>query len=376
MSRNGMRWPVVTSALTLALALGVAGCGGKLDDTYGTSRGPSVNGTGVLSSLLKKHGHEVRVGIRLNDELANWSDGIIRFATYPGPPGRDEASWFRTWLGENPGRWLIYVPRDFDTVPEYWKTVRDDPNTAREPDRKSEAEENREQAADWPRHLPPKAKSAASGREWFDVDTAWTPPRVCQKLTGPWAEGVSAASAALTVHEPLKKGSGTVLLEGDGKPLVIEKKSGGSAALFIANGSFLLNEALINPARRPLADRVVDWVDERGNGRIAMVEGSFLLGSEEPPSLWNLLARLPYLQWIAAQVCAAALMATLARAPRLGRPRPAPRSEADRPVAHSLALGALLSKTTAEGEAVAILQRYRGWRHPREGKAIDSSKTT
>ncbi len=374
MSRGKMTWLVMASAS--AFISGMAGCGGVLDDTYGASRGQSVNGTAVLASLLKKHGHDIRVGIRLNEELGNWSDGIIRFATYPGPPSRDEATWFRTWLQQKPGRWLIYVPLDFDTTPEYWTTVRDDPKTAADPVRKAEAEKNREQAADWSRQLPARPKSLASGSEWFDVDTAWNPPRVCQKLNGPWAEGVNAASAALTVHEPLRKGTSTVLLEADDKPIVLEKEWGDSAALFIANGSFLLNEALVNPARRPLADRVVHWVDERGRGRIAMVEGSFLLGKDEPPSLWNLLVRLPFLRWIAAQVCVAALMATLARAPRLGRPRPAPRSEADRPAAHALALGALLSKTTAEHEAAAILERYRRWRHPRDGNALHTSNKT
>ena len=40
------------------------------------------------------------------------------------------------------------------------------------------------------------------------------------------------------------------LLEEDGKPLVVEKMIGRGKALLLANGSFLLNEALVNPARR------------------------------------------------------------------------------------------------------------------------------
>ena len=32
----------------------------------------------------------------LNKELADWADGIVRFAPYPGPPAEDEAAWYRT----------------------------------------------------------------------------------------------------------------------------------------------------------------------------------------------------------------------------------------------------------------------------------------
>ena len=70
--------------------------------TYGTSRGTSLNGTSVLPRCFAISGHEVRTAIRLNDELADWADGIVRFAPYPGPPDREEAAWYRTgspWHG-------------------------------------------------------------------------------------------------------------------------------------------------------------------------------------------------------------------------------------------------------------------------------------
>ena len=71
-------------------------------------------------------------------------------------------------------------------------------------------------------------------------------------------------SAALTVHEPLKAGENEVLLTGDGEVLALEWEVGrGSRVLAIANGSFLLNLPLVNPARRPLAERS-RRVDRRG----------------------------------------------------------------------------------------------------------------
>ena len=104
------------------------------------------------------------------------------------------------------------------------------------------------------------------------------------------------------------------------------------------------------------------WPD-RETDHVAFVEGTFVLGGEEAtPSLWKLLERLPALKWVAVQMAVAALFAALARAPRLGRPRPDPPSGADRPAAHAEALGALLEASRATKESLDLLDRYRVWR--------------
>jgi hypothetical protein len=323
-----------------------------------------LNGTEALVRLLKNRGHEVRVAIRLNETVSTWSGGIVRFATYPGPPAEEEAAWLRAWLSDAPGRWLIYVVRDFDAAHEYWKNIAASPAVSDDPERKEEAEENRDKTADWVSGLPPKAKPAAAPVTWFAVDSPWAPPRICKQLGGPWAEGIDAAAAAISVHEPLKAANSQVLLKGDGKPLVVEKEIGEGTALFIANGSFLINEALANPARRPLAERVVEWAD-RGVTQVAIVEGSWLFQEAESPTLWDLLKRIWAFRWVVFQVSVAALAATLARAPRLGRPRPPMPSASDRPAEHALALGALLKRAASPANARELLERYRRWRHPK-----------
>ena len=88
--------------------------------------------------------------------------------------------------------------------------------------------------------------------------------------------------AGLTVHEPLKTARGFVLLEGDGKPLVIEKAIGRGKVLVIASGAFLLNEAVVNPARRPLAERVVEWIAD-DSSEVALVEGRLCWGVRRKP---------------------------------------------------------------------------------------------
>ena len=184
--------------------------------------------------------------------------------------------------------------------------------------------------------------------------------------------GIDAAAAGLTVHEPLKTARGSILLEGDGKPLVVEKVIGQGSVLVIANGSFLLNEAVVNPARRPLAERVIRWAAREAK-QVALVEGAFVLGGEAAtPTIWDLLRRIPSLRWVAIQVGLAALLASLARAPRLGRPRPDPPSGADRPAEHALALGALLARAKAAPEARELLDRYQRWRYPRTSRAAET----
>jgi hypothetical protein len=189
---------------------------------------------------------------------------------------------------------------------------------------------------------------------------------VCTTLGGPWALGVDATAAGLTVHEPLKPLRGRTLLEADGKPFVVERSNGKSAnMLFFANGSFLLNEALAHPARRALADQAVAWIGEPGE-KIGMIEGAFVLaGDLAMPTMWDLLGRLASMRYAAIHLGIAGLIAAWARAPRLGRPRPDEPSGADRPAAHAEALGALLARSRASGLAQATLERYRRWRFPR-----------
>ncbi len=360
---------LLTATGTMLIAPGMSGCGAGFDATYGKSRGASLNGTSVLTRMLRDSGHEVRTAIRLNDELADWAEGIVRIAPYPGPPARDEAVWYRNWLSARRDRWLIYVVRDFDTVAEYWKSVRDDLTDSSGASRRAEAEQKRSEAADWVERLPKKAKPAADLVEWFAADTAWNPPRICTKLSGPWAASIDAAAAGLTVHEPLKTAWGSILLQGDGKALVVDKVIGQGKVLVIANGSFLLNEAVVNRARRPLAELVIQWAAREAK-KVALVEGAFVLGGEAAtPTIWDLLRRIPSLRWVAIHVGLAALLASLARAPRLGRPRPDPPSGADRPAEHALALGALLARAKAAPEARELLDHYQRWRYPRTSRA-------
>ena len=323
--------------------------------------------------MLRQRGHEVRPAIRLTEELSEWAQGIVRFAPYPGPPEEKEAEWYRQWLAGDHQRWLIYVVRDFDTQVEYWTQVRDGISKTADPERYNEAEAKRVAAAIETTSPPDKAensqpkkpKPTGNPHDWFKTEAVSPAPKICTKLEGPWAKDIDAAAAGLSLHDAVISDDRSVLLSSEGKPLVLDKSAVFAGnILIIANGSFLLNEALVKPARRPLALRVAEWPD-RELQQIAMLESSYVTSDEEETTtLWKLIERMLSFRWVAIQMAIAGVFAALARAPRLGRPRPDPPSGADRPAAHAEALGALLARGRATTESIELLERYRQWRWP------------
>lgn len=359
MSRCALRPRRAGTLLVLAF---LAGCGGEVESDYGRARDRSLNGTAVFARLLRARGHQVRTAVRLTPQLNEWADVLVRFAPYAGPPEEEEANWYLEWLTTGQGRAMIYVPRDYDAWTEYWDQV-----LARLPQDQAELRTQAQKQRDRPRNrsigAETRPKHVGRPEDWFAVDTTSTAPEVCKTLTGPWSRGIDAARAALPRHETLEVESETVLLEGDGRALVMEwSRFNDSRVLVVGNGSFLLNAALLNPARRPLAARMADWAGE-GPLRVALVEGRFVLHDAADRTIFDLF-RVPPFGWVAAQLLVLGLAACLARAPRLGRARPEPPSGEERPAAHPEALGALLARTGQAADARAILESYRRWRNP------------
>ncbi|QDV34199.1 DUF4350 domain-containing protein [Tautonia plasticadhaerens] len=362
------------TSVALAVVASLSGCGGtEIDTTYGLTRGESVNGTGVFAELLRHRGHEVRTARRLNDELGDWAETLVRFAPYSGPIEREEAEWYLDWQLSRPGRRLIYVCRDGGAEAEYWSAAlaslpADAPQAQRE-----RIEARLADAGGWGSQPAPPGTEPADPETWFGLDTTGGMTPACSSLEGPWAEGVDPASAAIPVNRALDSvgEAEAPLLVGDGRILAMdwtwEMEAGGddrSAVLVLANGAFLLNAAMVPPGRRPLAVRAAGWAGEEPRN-VAFVEGSFLLGEETPmPTPWDVIRQIPALGVVAGHFLALALAAALSRAVILGRPRPAPSSGADRPRAHAEALGDLMARVGGDRAARAILASYRRWRRP------------
>ncbi|MEO6809997.1 MAG: hypothetical protein ABI353_12865 [Isosphaeraceae bacterium] len=351
----------------------ISGCGEGIDATYGRARDQSVNGTGALAHLFRARGDEVRVTVRLNDEVAAWSDTIVRFAPYSGLIDRREAEWYDDWLAEDPDRRLIFVVRDYDAESEYWSAMLARlPKTA-DKELRERAERRRDATKDWADRSVDIARNPVFSGEWFELTKGAASPKLCKRLKGPWASGLNPKTSTLTRHRAIKPDpKSRILLTGDGEALVVEQPNYDADVpqiLIVANGSFLLNLPLVNRARRPLAGKVVDWSGS-ATRQVAFVESRSPTdpAGERSPSVFSLLWIEPF-GWIAAHLGAFGLLTALVAAARLGRARPEPPAGADRPAAHAEALGDLLARSRDADAARTHLDAYRRWRHASSGPA-------
>ena len=109
-------------------ALVLSGCGvPDLATQYGrqqsTGMMASVNGTDLLAELFTKAGHKTYFRRTLvTDELSS-ADVIIWFPNDYSAPTDEVCEWFDGWLAAVPGRTVVYVGRDYDAAPVYWKTM-------------------------------------------------------------------------------------------------------------------------------------------------------------------------------------------------------------------------------------------------------------
>ena len=359
--------PLRNPALFLAIALIPAGCATEVDTTYGKTRGQSINGVGTFAEVLRQQGHEVRGAVRLTETLGDWADVVVRISERGGRPGREEGEWMLEWLRAGSGRKVVYVVRDYDSESEFWAAMLAAEPSNASPGHVRQVERNRDHSKSWAGETPREAKETAKDEEWFALRPKPPLPSTCKSLEGPWAEGIDAKAAAITKHDGFKASeSEPVLLSGDGLPLVISwTLDNRSEVLALANGSFLLNAALLNHARRPLATRVVDWIGPDAEN-VAIVMGrdpAADQGESGATSPFHLFQVDPF-GWVATHILIFLSLIALVRAVRLGRPRPEPPSGVERPSAHPEALGLLLARTGRADAARFLIETYRRWRHP------------
>ena len=360
----------IKAILPALLAIAASGCSTSgLDRTYGKVRSVSVNGTGAFAGSLRERGHQVRTFSRLGTRLDDWADAIVRFAPMPGPPDKNEAQWYDRWLDAAPNRLVVYIPYDFDAAHEYWSRLLNDLPADAAPRTVERVTDARDKSANWASQPRVGVTAAPSSDDvWFKVEGPKGTALTHKTLGGPWGEGLDAAKVALPNRSSLKPGNEDVLLSADGLPLAIDwDRHNLSRVLVLANGAFLLNEPMTEPARLPLASRVADWItwDDVSDvnrldavravpKKVAFVEGRFVTVDKTKPKDSDHRLEI--------QLGLLGLAACLAAAPRLGRARPEAPSGADRPVAHPEALGALLARTGRASEARGMLETYRRWR--------------
>jgi hypothetical protein len=374
-------------ALLLALLSYCCGCGTgapRIDDTYGERRGTSVNGTGVLAGMFEEAGHTVRSWHAISPALDRF-DVVVWFPQDFRVPNEEQRDRLEEWLGEKPGRTLIYVGRDYNAAVTYWKTV-----AASAPaDQAPLIQEQLDEAND--RHqLQRTALPADRDCGWFILHREAEERRV-KSLEGPFSAGVDAANAEIVLaarleppdedsrsnslaspfwapsptryrSEPLLSSRGDLLVDRVTSADWDQDPSEPSQILVVTNGSFLLNLPLVNREHRKLAGRLID---ECGTSKkVVFLEASGdLLVADSDPQRSEITGMELFLVWpinaILLHVAALAIVLCFYAYPIFGRPRELPPSSRSDFGKHIDALGRLLARVEADGYARDRLAEYQ-----------------
>jgi len=377
----------------IALTTTLVGCddGEHLSRHYGQQGGAlgrdSVNGTAVLAKMFRDAGHRVIIKRALTPSLGD-ADVLVWFPDDFEPPSEEVVTWLEEWLYWKDGGILIYVDRNFDAAIPYWDAVI--PRSA-EP-MASEMRSRRNEVL--------KEFGAERTRDtdviesrWYNYDT--TPPRRrVTTLSGPWSEGIDASQTEIELYGKISPGQfdyeyRDVLLSSgedaivtsiltddavdieysdstfpvDDLTLYANKENWeASELILVANGSFLLNESLVNKENRKLAGRLVDRC--AGKKTVVFLESSYggiPIKDRDPPSqITSSLAifRVWPLNIILVHLAIVGVVFSIACWPIFGRPRHLKAASITNFGHHISALGSMLARTENRQFARAQIDDY------------------
>lgn len=358
--------------------------------TYGQRRGymgsRSVNGTAVLAGMFEKSGHKVRSITRLSPSV-NKADILVWAPNDYEPPTEEQRDWLENWLQEGYGRTVIYIGRDYDAAPDYWRDVK--PHA---PPGEQENYEKNLAGAQANYNVTRETPKAPEYARWFTRRDDGKTKQVTQ-LSGPWAEDIDASQVHIPVRSRLDVAvvadrpaadtqpllSAEVLLDSDAGPLVTELSDPSfveGSVLIVQNGAFTLNYPLVNHEHRKLAAKLVDHAEEySGLGDVVFLEtgrgGPTILDKEPPESesgglaflhVWPLNAVVLHLTLVGIVLCFAVAMI-------FGRPRELPTTGISDFGRHVAALGRMLAQSKDRAYAQARLTQYRTQAQRASGKS-------
>ena len=352
--RAGSLWIVLACGAVLL----AGGCAQEeLDTTYGRMRVPleraSVNGTDVLAGMFSAAGHQVASRRTLiTSDLAS-AQTIVWFPDDYAAPSQEVCDWFDEWLSGDPGRTLVYVGREFDAAPIYWRKMI--PLVSSEL-RKDYRE--RLTAASLMARVHAKLSDEERRCDWFSLEPE--AQRDVHELTGPWRDGIDRTKVEIEIYSRIDFRFEPQRLLTSKKDLLVASLSDpawqGSRLIAVTNGSFLLNLPLVNHEHRKLAGKLIAAVGPPG--RVVFLESGRGGPPIDPPAdaspLWSLFGAWP-LNAILLQLAVLGIIFCFARWPIFGRPQ--------QPVAESLsdfgkhvaAVGELLRRTKDRNYARARL---------------------
>jgi hypothetical protein len=206
-------------------------------------------------------------------------------------PNQEQCEWVLQWLDDSPGRTLIYIGRDFDAEPLYWRKARSQAARDQAPEmirREAQAQAR----CDRVRMIAPDNDSC----ELFDYERDVAPRDVTQlDQVSRWRTGIDAAKLGIRLESRIKPPKISTyglpnrdyeldpLLRSNGEYIAYRIRAASSQLIVVANGSFLLNLPLVNHEHRKLAAKLVNSCGQPG--RVAFLEGSTIRVFDEEPTM-------------------------------------------------------------------------------------------
>jgi hypothetical protein len=335
------------------------GCERKHDDIeteYGERSelrlASSVNGYGVLADMFAKAGHSVSTQSDLTPELKNSADAIVYAPDSFAPPDDATVEWFEEWLKTKPDRTLIYIGRDFDGAPIYWRKIRSQVPVKNQPEVDRRMRAAQAEFLIKRRAIPDETTNG----KWFNIASGKLDHRDVRKLEGDWSVGIDAKdveielNSRIEANDDVEPESEKLLTAPHDKGLesdvIAFRKvykipgtrrffvfNGTSQLIVVANGSFLVNLALVNKEHRKLVQRLMDntgrshrvvFLHANAPTRIRESSGG---GGEETASVLDVFSVWPLsvilIQWIAVLA-----LFCFSRWPIFGPPRDPPSAPA------------------------------------------------
>jgi hypothetical protein len=253
-----------------------------------------VNGTAVFAEMFEGAGHRVSSWTSLSPRL-DQADCVVWFPNDFQPPSPEVVAWFERWLRAKPQRTLIYVGRDFDATPWYWRKMQAAaPASQRKAiaDLRAEAERafqsarpSEQATAECPwfmvRYDVPAgtAHNVTGDPEWMqDLDPAQMEVELNSRMSPPLSDAAAIwwSSSPPRMHALLKSDEGLILGQRD---------VGQSRLLVVANGSFLLNATLVNHEHRKLAGKLVDTIGPSGQDVVFLESGRVKIDPSTSPAM-------------------------------------------------------------------------------------------
>jgi hypothetical protein len=358
------------SAIALPLialvALTLTGCEDGIETAYGhrsgVTTGDSVNGTAVLARMFEAAGHRVTTATRLSPRVYETADCVVWAPDDFEPPAEPVRQWFNAWWRHGSGRTLIYIGRDYDAAPSYWRAVQG----AAAPGQRSEM--MRRLAQDQNRFLTGRAEMPKDEDcEWF-VAQGTRKQRAVTTLEGAdrWSADVDAGKIDVELNGRLVPPlDAEVLLGSQGDAIVSSREMTNDGRLIVVvNGSFVLNLPLVNRENRKLAGRLVAEIGDVPQEVVFLESGRGgpPIWEDEPPerarTSLEILGIWPF-NAIFLQLGALGLIFCYSRFPIFGRPRPPGPSGLADFGRHVAALGSLLGRTHDAAYAAERVAHYQ-----------------